>query len=127
MPKGTWPASARVLTTTDLLWYSGDDVLNLPLLSLGATGFVSVIGHFVAPALVAMREAFLAGDTRDAREPCTSHSAGHRCDLRHPGGHDRQGGLGAAGLPAGPSACPLVAATVDQVDGVITALEAISG
>ena len=40
--KGDLPASTEVIARTDLAYYSGDDVLNLPLLSIGAVGMVSV-------------------------------------------------------------------------------------
>src|ERR1700749_848831 len=40
--KGDLAASSQVLARTDLAYYSGDDPMNLPLLSIGAVGFVSV-------------------------------------------------------------------------------------
>ena len=46
--KGDLPAAAELIQETGLAWYSGDDPINLPWLSLGASGFISVIGH-VAP------------------------------------------------------------------------------
>ena len=125
--KGDLAASARVLAATDLLWYSGDDVLNLPLLSLGATGFVSVSGHFVAPALRARREAFVAGDVATARKlhfatlPTTDAIFVTQAAISVKGTLNRQG------LPAGPVRSPLIPATPAQIDGVIAALEASSG
>jgi 4-hydroxy-tetrahydrodipicolinate synthase len=47
--------------------YSGDDVLTLPLLSVGAVGAVSVAAHWIAPQLKEMITAFLAGDPATAR------------------------------------------------------------
>lgn len=66
--KGDPWASARVMFATDgaLAWYSGDDGLNLPLLSLGAVGVVSVVGHVVADRLAAMVAALAAGDVATA-------------------------------------------------------------
>jgi 4-hydroxy-tetrahydrodipicolinate synthase len=61
-------AAQQVLHGSDLAWYSGDDQLNLPLLSIGACGLVSVTGHVVADRHRAMVEAFLAGDVARARE-----------------------------------------------------------
>lgn len=66
--KGDLAASAHVLARTDYLWYSGEDSLNLPLLSLGAVGFVSVIGHFVARTLAELIAAVRAGDLAVARQ-----------------------------------------------------------
>ena len=44
-------ATSEVLARTDLVYYCGTDVLNLPWLSLGAVGFVSVVGHVVGDRL----------------------------------------------------------------------------
>ncbi len=60
--KGDLWAAQRVMAATGLPYYSGDDPLNLPLMSVGACGFISVTGHLVADRLKAMAEAFTAGD-----------------------------------------------------------------
>jgi 4-hydroxy-tetrahydrodipicolinate synthase len=57
----------EVLATTTLAYYSGDDPVNLPWLSVGAVGFVSVIGHVVANRLRELLDAFEAGDVDRAR------------------------------------------------------------
>lgn len=66
--KADLAASTAVLRATDLLWYSGDDALNLPFLAIGAVGFVSVTGHLIADRLRLLLETFLAGDTTKAAE-----------------------------------------------------------
>jgi len=43
--KGDLFAASEVMSQTDLLWYSGDDALNLAHLSQGAAGIISVVGH----------------------------------------------------------------------------------
>lgn len=43
--KGDLFAASEVMSQTDLLWYSGDDALNLAHLTQGAVGMVSVVGH----------------------------------------------------------------------------------
>jgi 4-hydroxy-tetrahydrodipicolinate synthase len=48
--------------------YSGDDALNLPLLSVGAVGVVSVAGHWAAAEIGEMIDAYVAGDVRRACE-----------------------------------------------------------
>ena len=48
--------------------YSGDDVLNLPLLAVGAVGVVSVAAHWAAAEIGELIDAYLAGDVRRARE-----------------------------------------------------------
>ena len=60
--KGDLESTAWVLRETDLAVYSGEDALNLPLISLGATGVVSVAGHVVADRIRQMRDAWAAGD-----------------------------------------------------------------
>src|SRR6266581_4579259 len=45
--KGDPAGTSMVLARTDLVYYSGDDMVNLPWLSLGAAGFISVTGHVV--------------------------------------------------------------------------------
>ena len=60
-------AAAQIMAETGLVYYSGDDGLNLPLLSVGAAGFVSVIGHVVADRLARMHAAYRSGDVEQAR------------------------------------------------------------
>lgn len=60
-------AGSEVLASTGLAYYSGEDPLNLPWLSVGAVGFVSVIGHVVGDRLRQMLDAFEAGDGATAR------------------------------------------------------------
>jgi 4-hydroxy-tetrahydrodipicolinate synthase len=64
--KGDLAASARVLAQTDLAYYSGDDALTLPLLSIGAVGVVGTSTHFSGPETKQMIEAFLRGDLATA-------------------------------------------------------------
>lgn len=66
--KGDPFAAQQVMHECDLAYYSGDDALNLPLLAIGAAGFVSVTGHLVADRLAAMLDAYTAGEVLKARE-----------------------------------------------------------
>lgn len=65
--KGDLFAASTVMAATDLVFYSGDDALNLPWLSVGAAGFVSVVGHVAGADLHEMIDAFLTGDNDRAR------------------------------------------------------------
>lgn len=47
--------------------YCGADEFNLPILSLGGAGTVSVISHVVGPDLQKMHQAFFSGDLETAR------------------------------------------------------------
>lgn len=60
--KGDLLAGSKVMSRTDLIFYSGDDVLNLPWLSVGAAGFISVVGHVVGADLHEMIDAYRSGD-----------------------------------------------------------------
>ena len=65
--KGDLGAVMRTLARTDLAYYSGEDVLNLPLLAVGAVGVVSVVGHLVGPRLAELIAAVESGDLVKAR------------------------------------------------------------
>lgn len=64
--KGDLAMAAPLIAETGLAWYSGDDPMNLPWLSVGAVGVVSVVGHLAAGALLRMIDAFEAGDVATA-------------------------------------------------------------
>lgn len=65
--KGNLAATADVRRRApELAIYSGSDELNLPLLSLGGVGLVSVLGHLAGPELRRMIDAFGAGDIATA-------------------------------------------------------------
>ncbi|MBO4269613.1 4-hydroxy-tetrahydrodipicolinate synthase [Microbispora triticiradicis] len=66
--KGDLFAGSQVMAGTDLAFYSGDDLLNLPWLSVGAVGYVSVVGHVVGPDLAAMCDMYRTGDVAGALE-----------------------------------------------------------
>ncbi|NHD17151.1 MULTISPECIES: 4-hydroxy-tetrahydrodipicolinate synthase [unclassified Actinopolyspora] len=61
-------AGSEVMANSDLAYYSGEDPLNLPWLSVGAVGFVSVVAHVVGDRLRQMLDAHEAGDVATARE-----------------------------------------------------------
>ena len=66
--KGNFLEAATLIQETGLAWYSGDDPLNLPWLSIGATGMISVVGHAAPRALRELVTAFENGDLTRARE-----------------------------------------------------------
>jgi len=114
--KGDLEASAWVLARTDLAYYSGDDKLTLPLLSIGAVGVVGVPTHVVGSRTKDMIEAYERGDVAAAL-------AGHRSMLPVYSGFFRtqaailtKAALRLRGLPGGPVRLPLVDATPDQVE-----------
>jgi 4-hydroxy-tetrahydrodipicolinate synthase len=64
--KGDLSASARVMAETDLAFYSGDDPLTLPLLSVGAVGLIGTSTHLCGPGAAAMIAAYERGDVAEA-------------------------------------------------------------
>ena len=66
--KGDLFAASEVMAQTDLLWYSGDDALNLAHLTQGAVGMVSVVGHLAGRQYAAMVAAVGQGNLARAIE-----------------------------------------------------------
>ncbi len=54
----------RCLTPDSFVIYSGDDFLTLPLLTVGATGVVSVASHLVGKEIQEMIQAFKSGNNK---------------------------------------------------------------
>ena len=112
--KGDLEAAQWVMARSALGWYSGDDMLNLPLLSLGANGFISVVGHLVAPRLRALVEAYAAGRVHEAMEINRSLLPVYTGIFRSQGTILTKAALAMQGLPAGPVRAPLIEATQTQ-------------
>jgi 4-hydroxy-tetrahydrodipicolinate synthase len=123
--KGDLGASSQVMLGTDLVYYSGEDMLNLPMLAVGAAGFVSVVGHVVGDRLHEMIDAHAAGRVDEAL-------AIHRELLpvfigvmtRTQGVITTKAALRMLGLPGGPVRPPLADATPQQVEQLRTDLVA---
>lgn len=114
--KGDLGAASWALSRSGLAWYSGDDILNLPLLSIGAVGFVSVVGHLVAPDLRAMLEAHLGGDVHKAAEIHHKLLPVIRGVFRTQGAMTTKAALALQGLPAGPLRAPLVELSPEELE-----------
>ncbi|MCD0486198.1 4-hydroxy-tetrahydrodipicolinate synthase [Streptacidiphilus sp. ASG 303] len=114
--KGDLGAASWAIARSGLAWYSGDDMLNLPLLSVGAVGFVSVVSHLVTPELRAMLDAFLAGDHAKAAAVHQGLLPVFTGMFRTQGVITAKAALGLRGLPAGPLRLPLVGATDAEVE-----------
>ncbi|MFH5229762.1 4-hydroxy-tetrahydrodipicolinate synthase [Antrihabitans spumae] len=114
--KGDLLAGAELIGTTDLAFYSGDDGLNLPWLSVGGTGFISVIGHLAAPRLVEMRTAYLAGDIVRAAAINLSLTPLVRAMAGLGGVAMSKAGLRLLGIDVGEPRLPQIAPTTEQID-----------
>ena len=116
--KGDLTASARVIAQSELAYYSGDDAMTLPLLSVGAVGVVGTSTHFSAVGTRQMIEAYLAGDVATALQlhqrllPIyTGIFATQGCILV-------KAGLKLLGRDVGGLRSPLIEATPAEVEGL---------
>jgi 4-hydroxy-tetrahydrodipicolinate synthase len=116
--KGDLLAGSRAMSETGLAYYSGDDALNLPWLSIGAAGFVSVVGHVVPQRLRRLLDAFEAGDVGQARDLHHGLLPVLRAFGRVGGVSFAKAALRLTGLDAGAPRLPLVAADGGQLDAI---------
>ncbi|TDC20872.1 4-hydroxy-tetrahydrodipicolinate synthase [Streptomyces sp. 8K308] len=114
--KGDLGRASWAIATTGLAWYSGDDMLNLPLLSVGAIGFVSVVGHVVTPELRALVDAHTSGDVAKATEIHQRLLPVFTGMFRTQGVITSKAALAMRGLPGGPLRLPLIGLTEAETE-----------
>jgi len=114
--KGDLGAVMWTLARTDLAYYSGEDMLNLPLLAAGAVGVVSVVGHLVGTRLAELIAAVEAGDLATARAVNQALLPVYTGVFRTQGTIMIKAALRELGLPAGPVRPPLVDATPEELE-----------
>lgn len=115
--KGDLGAAAELIQDTGLAWYSGDDPLNLPWLSLGASGFISVVGHAAPRALADLYVAFDEGDLARAREiNARTLTPLIQAQARLGGATLAKAALRLQGIDVGDPRLPVTAATAEQVE-----------
>jgi 4-hydroxy-tetrahydrodipicolinate synthase len=123
--KADFGAASLVMAATDLAFYSGDDMVNLPWLSLGAGGFVSVVAHVVGDRLHEMIDAYLAGNVATAlrhhRELLPVYTG---IMTRTQGVIAVKAALTLLGLPGGSVRAPLPDATPAEIERLRTDLVA---
>ncbi|PGH46152.1 4-hydroxy-tetrahydrodipicolinate synthase [Micromonospora sp. WMMA1996] len=113
--KGDLTATSWVLARSDLAFYSGEDALTLPMLSIGAVGVVGTSTHFTGVGTKQMIEAFEAGDTAGALALHRRLLPLYTGIFRTQGTILVKAGLATQGLPSGPVRPPLVEATGDEL------------
>ena len=113
--KGNIAATSWVIKRCGVPVYSGDDILNLPFLSVGAVGFVSVCGHTVGKQLKAMLEAWFAGNAPRALEIHQELLPVFTGTFRTQGAILTKAAMSLMGLPGGTTRLPLVDATEAQI------------
>jgi 4-hydroxy-tetrahydrodipicolinate synthase len=122
--KADFGASSVVMAATDLAFYSGDDMLNLPWLSVGAVGFVSVHGHVVGDRLHEMIDSYVAGDVDTALAIHRELLPVYTGMTRMQGTVSTKAALAMLGLPGGPVRLPLADATTSEAERLRTDLVA---
>ena len=113
--KGNLAATSDVIARCGIPVYSGDDILNLPFLSIGAVGFVSVCGHTVGSELKALLDAWFAGDTARALEIHQRLIPVFKGTFKTQGAILTKAAMNLMGLPGGTTRLPLVDATPAQI------------
>ena len=114
--KGNVASTSWVIKRCGIPVYSGDDILNLPLLSVGAVGFVSVCGHTVGKDLREMLDAWFAGNATKALEIHQKLLPIYTGTFRTQGAILTKAALNLMGLPGGHTRLPLVDATPAQIE-----------
>ena len=124
--KGDLHAGAQLIAEAGLVYYSGDDALNLPWLAVGATGFISVTSHLAAGQLRDLLSAFASGDVSTARKINVAISPLCNAMSRLGGVTMSKAGLRLQGIEVGDPRLPQVTATPEQIDALATDMRAAS-
>ncbi|KIA65238.1 4-hydroxy-tetrahydrodipicolinate synthase [Nocardia vulneris] len=114
--KGDINAGADLIANTGLAFYSGDDTLNLPWLSVGATGFISVIGHLVPERLRELLTAYTTGDVVRARDINASLVPLNAAMFRLGGVAMSKAGLHLLGIEVGEPRLPQLMPSPEQLE-----------
>jgi len=122
--KGDLCAGAELIGATDLVFYSGDDPLNLPWLSVGAIGFVSVAGHLAPGLLVDLLAAYRAGEVERARAINLRLTPLVRTVARIGGVAAAKAGLRLQGFEVGDPRLPQLPPPPDQVEALAAEMRA---
>ena len=112
---GDIASTSWVIKRSGIPVYSGDDILNLPLLSVGAVGFVSVCGHTVGKELRELLDSWFSGNTVRALEIHQQLLPVYTGTFRTQGAILTKAALTLLGLPGGKVRLPLVDATDAQI------------
>ncbi|MFD4478163.1 4-hydroxy-tetrahydrodipicolinate synthase [Streptomyces sp. NPDC058471] len=118
----------KVLSRTDLAYYTGCDELILALYAVGGAGYISTVANVVPRQLRSVIDAFDAGETAQAQR--LQQQAMELIELMMgaglPGTVTSKALLGALGLPGGPVRAPLRPAGREAADGLLAAYERFS-
>ncbi len=113
--KGDLAATSRVIAETGLAYYSGEDALTLPLLSVGGVGVVGTSTHFSGAPTAELIDAFARGDVAAALARHRQLLPIYTGIFRTQGTILVKAGLRLRGLDVGPVRMPLVEATEHEI------------
>jgi len=113
--KGILAETSRVLSRTDLAYYSGDDANTLPILAVGGVGVVGTSTHLTGVGTKKMIQAYESGDVAGALALHQQLLPLFLGIFRTQGTILVKAAMNAKGLPAGPVRSPLVDATEAEV------------
>lgn len=113
----------KVLSETELAYYTGCDEYVLALYAIGGSGYISTVANVTPGHFRAIIDAFDAGDTAEAarRQQLTIPLTELMMGSGLPGSVTAKALLGRLGLPAGPVRTPLRPAGQEAADGLVAA------
>jgi len=111
----------------NLAVYSGDDILTLPMMAVGAVGVVSVAAHLAGRQIAAMVKAASDNDWAEARRIHLALAPLCTALFAEPSPMSVKGALNALWQPVGDPRSPLVPASAEAVGAVKEALAKASG
>jgi len=112
-------------TSDDFYFFSGEDDLNLPYLSLGANGFISVTAHTVGPQLAEMVDKFSKGDTAAAQRIHEEISPMTKAMFATTNPILPKAAMKLLGIPVGGLRPPMIEATEEQVESLRQTMESM--
>jgi 4-hydroxy-tetrahydrodipicolinate synthase len=112
----------RIACPDDFAIYSGDDILTLPMMAVGAVGVVSVATHLAGKQVRAMVDAFATGDAAEAMRLHLALAPLAKAIFIEPNPQPVKGALNALWQPVGEPRLPLVPASAETVGAVKEAL-----
>jgi 4-hydroxy-tetrahydrodipicolinate synthase len=119
-------SGGQIIAETGLVYYSGDDALNLPWLAMGGTGFISVISHVAAGQLRELLSSFGSGDLATARKINVAVAPLCNAMGRLGGVTMSKAGLRLQGIEVGDPRLPQMAATPEEIDALAADMRAAS-
>lgn len=113
--KGLLAETSWVLRRTDLAYYSGDDAITLPMLSIGGVGLVGTSTHLTGAGAKEMIEAYERGDVTEALRLHRQFLPLFTGIFRTQGTILVKAAMNVQGRPSGPVRSPLVDASDAQI------------